>query len=151
MRPIYNFHVISDLLACSGQPSEEQLPFLSDEGYGAIVNLGLADGKYALPDETGLVSRLGMAYHHIPVQFNAPQIEELSEFIGLMNHHKNDKTLVHCAANFRASVFTGLYLFSQNQLDEEGLESFIGDIWQPDAIWQSFIEEGVAFITENRD
>jgi len=146
MRPIYNFHKVSDLLACSGQPTEEQMTLVATEGFETVINLGLADGKCALKDEASLVKNLGMKYHHIPVQFDNPQLSELEDFISLMNNTRDGKTLVHCAANYRASVFTGLYLFSADKLNEKGLEDFIGDIWQPDPVWQQFLEDGVALL-----
>jgi protein tyrosine phosphatase (PTP) superfamily phosphohydrolase (DUF442 family) len=146
MSAIYNFHKISDKLACAGQPSEGQLPSIADEGYQVVINLGLTDGKYALKDEASSVKELDMAYHHIPVLFEAPQVNDLESFIGLMNKHEDEKVFVHCAANYRASVFTGLYLFSANKLDEEGLQEFIENVWQPDPTWQSFIEEGIEFL-----
>src|SRR5258708_6749215 len=108
---IYNFLRISDDLSCSGQPREAQLSAIAADGYKVVINLGLADGKYALSDEAQSVKQLGMVYHHIPVMFDNPQIGELTAFINVMNQHKSEKTLVHCAANYRASAFTGLYLF----------------------------------------
>lgn len=146
MSSIYNFRQISAMLACSGQPSEGQLSLIAAEGYQVIINLGLADGKYALADEAASVKQPGMNYHHIPVQFDDPHINELTAFFGIMNLHKSDKTLVHCAANYRASVFTGLYLFSTGQLNEDEMLSFIQDVWQPDTIWDQFIEESMEFI-----
>jgi hypothetical protein len=111
-----------------------------------VINLGLAGTKYALPDEAGLVKRLDMTYHHVPVQFEEPKRSQLLEFSSLMNRHENEKILVHCAANYRASAFTGLYLFSKSEFDENALYAFIGSVWQPDAIWQQFIAEGVALL-----
>jgi protein tyrosine phosphatase (PTP) superfamily phosphohydrolase (DUF442 family) len=146
MSSIYNFLQVSERLACSGQPREGQLPSIAADGYGVIINLGLADGKYALTNEATSVKQLGITYHHIPVQFDNPQSNELTAFFELMDQHKSDKTLVHCAANYRASAFTGLYLFSIQQLDEDGLISFIEEIWQPDPVWQQFIEESIEYI-----
>jgi protein tyrosine phosphatase (PTP) superfamily phosphohydrolase (DUF442 family) len=146
MSPIYNFHKVSDMLACSGQPGESQLVSIADDGYQVVINLGLSDGKYALADEAASVKDLGLIYHHIPVLFDNPQIDELTSFIGLMKKYTGEKTLVHCAANYRASAFTGLYLFATDQLDEEKMQELIEAVWQPDAIWQQFIEEGVEFI-----
>ncbi|MDR3694346.1 protein tyrosine phosphatase family protein [Mucilaginibacter sp.] len=146
MNSIYNYHLVSNMLACSGQPREAQLPIIAAEGYRVIINLGLADGKYALTNEHASAKQLGITYHHIPVQFDDPQINELIAFFELMNRHKGDKKLVHCAANYRASAFTGLYLFSIHQLDEDRLISFIEDVWQPDPVWQQFIEESIEFI-----
>jgi protein tyrosine phosphatase (PTP) superfamily phosphohydrolase (DUF442 family) len=146
MSAIYNFHKVSDKLACAGQPGEGQLPSIADNGYKVVINLGLTDGKYALKDEAASVKELGMAYHHVPVLFDSPQVAELASFIRLMNKHKDEKIFVHCAANYRASVFTSLYLFSTNKLDEEGLQEFIENVWQPDPTWQLFIEEGIEFL-----
>ena len=143
MSAIYNFHKVSDQLACAGQPREGQLASLADDGYRVVINLGLTDGKYALKDEAASVNGLGMEYHHIPVIFDNPQVTELASFIELMKKYAEEKTFVHCAANYRASVFTGLYLFAADKLDEEAMQGFIEEVWQPDPIWQSFIEESV--------
>jgi protein tyrosine phosphatase (PTP) superfamily phosphohydrolase (DUF442 family) len=150
MISIYNFYKVSDLLACSGQPLEGQLPVAASDGYRVVINLGLADGKYALKDEAASVKELGLSYYHIPVLFDNPQTDDLLAFIGLMNNHAGEKTLVHCAANYRASAFTGLYLFAVEKLDEEALHLFIEEIWQPDAVWEQFIEENILSITASR-
>ncbi|MDP9048379.1 MAG: protein tyrosine phosphatase family protein, partial [Bacteroidota bacterium] len=116
MSTIYNFRKISDLLACAGQLQEGQLAMIAEEGYKVVINLGLADGRYALKDEAASVEKLGMEYHHVPVIFDEPKMEELAAFIELMNKCAGEKTFVHCAANYRASVFTGVYLFASNQM-----------------------------------
>lgn len=146
MSAIFNFHKISDLLACAGQPKEEQLASIASEGFKVIINLGLTDGKYALKDEAASVKVLGLEYHHIPVVFENPQIDDLASFIALMNKYGNEKIFVHCAANYRASVFTGLYLFSENKLNEQEMQDFIEEVWNPDQIWQLFIEDGLDFL-----
>ena len=148
MGTVYNFHQISVQLACSGQPREGQLASLADEGFKVIFNLGLTDAKYALTDEASSVKNLGLTYYHIPVLFEEPQTGQLLEFVDLMDRHRSDKTLVHCAANYRASTFTGLYLFSKGELDEPAMHAFIEDVWQPDAVWEQFIEEGVELLRE---
>jgi protein tyrosine phosphatase (PTP) superfamily phosphohydrolase (DUF442 family) len=146
MNTIYNFRQVSDLLACAGQPTESQLTDIANGDYRVVINLGLSDGKYALADEAASVSNLGLTYHHIPVVFDNPQIDELTAFISLMNEHSHQKTLVHCAANYRASAFTGLYLFAADILNEDEMQEFIEEVWQPDGIWQQFIDEAVELV-----
>jgi protein tyrosine phosphatase (PTP) superfamily phosphohydrolase (DUF442 family) len=146
MSAIYNFRRVSDKLACAGQPREDQLATVASEGYTVIINLGLSEGKYALNDEASSVKELGLTYHHIPVVFDSPQFSELESFITLMNQHAGEKIFVHCAANYRASVFTGLYLFDADKLDEQGMREFIEELWQPDPVWELFIEESVEFL-----
>jgi len=146
MSNIYNFQKVSDTLACAGQPREGQLASIAEDGYEVIINLGLADGKYALADEAGSVKALGLSYHHIPVQFDNPQLDELTSFIADMQQYDGKKILVHCAANYRASAFTGLYLFAEGKLNEDEMQEFIEAVWQPDAVWQQFIEESVEWL-----
>ena len=148
MSDIYNFKQVSSLLACAGQPREGQLPSIADDGYKVVINLGLADGKYALADEAASVAMLGLIYYHLPIAFDDPQLGELDDFIRLMNKHSDQKTLVHCAANYRASAFTGLYLFSAEILNQVELQQFIEEVWQPDGIWQQFIDEAVEWLSE---
>ena len=62
-----------------------------------------------------------------------------------MDTHANEKTLIHCAANYRASVFTGLYLLSANKVNENEMHQLIGKIWHPDPVWKQFIEKAVEF------
>lgn len=151
MSAIFNFHKISDMLACAGQPREEQLASIAGEGYKAVINLGLADGKYALKDEAASVKEFGMEYHHIPVVFENPQMDDLASFIALMNKYENEKIFVHCAANYRASVFTGLYLFAADKLNEKEMQDFIEEVWNPDQVWQLFIEDGLDCLSGQKD
>jgi len=146
MGPIYNFKQVDDRLACSGQPTEEQLKGVADNGYQVIINLALTGTKYSLPDEAKSVAGLNLVYHHIPVVFDNPQLSELEEFLTLMQQHAEEKILVHCAANYRASCFTGLYLLATQQLNQDEMTDFIENTWQPDAVWQQFVDEGVDFL-----
>jgi len=141
--PIYNFKQVNDRLACAGQPTEEQLTGIANDGYRIIINLALTGTKYSLPDEAKSVAELGLIYHHIPVQFDSPQLNELEEFLGLMQQHAGEKVFVHCAANYRASCFTGLYLLATRQLNQDEMTDFIESTWQPDPVWQQFVEDAI--------
>ena len=77
---IYNFIEISEDLSTAGQPSEEQLRGIAQEGYKVIINLGLLDSRYCLEDEAGLVNSLGLEYVHIPVNFQSPMMDDLKQF-----------------------------------------------------------------------
>lgn len=148
MSPICNFKQVNENLACSGQPTEEQLKDVADNGYKVIINLALIGTKYSLPDEARSVAGLGLVYHHIPVQFDSPQVSELEEFLSLMQQHAGEKTLVHCAANYRASCFTGLYLLATHQLNPDEMTDFIESTWQPDRVWQQFVEDRVDWLNK---
>ncbi len=150
MPAIRNFYKVTDNLACAGQPDEAQLKQLAADGYRVIVNLGLLNTIYALPDEAATVTALGMEYYHIPVQFDSPQLSELADFNSYMNRHKGEQILVHCAANYRASVFMGLYLLAMGEIKADELQDFVEDAWQPNPVWQAFLDEGVKVADQTR-
>ena len=145
---VYNFKLVTERLACAGQPREGQLSLIAAEHYKVVINLGLTDTKYSLKDEKASVEAMGLTYHHIPVVFEDPQPQQLLDFIGIMNACSREKVFVHCAANYRASAFTGLYLFQSKYITEIEMHAFIEDVWQPDAIWEQFVEESVEMIKQ---
>jgi protein tyrosine phosphatase (PTP) superfamily phosphohydrolase (DUF442 family) len=146
MAEIVNFLQVSPGLACSGQPDESQLAKIAADGFKVVINLGLSTGKYALADEAASVIRLGLQYYQIPVIFDSPKLADLASFLVIMNKHRDNPTLVHCAVNYRASAFTGLFLFAASTLSHEELATFITQIWKPDPVWEQFIEDAVEYI-----
>src|SRR5205823_12433552 len=77
---IYNWRRLDDRITTSGQPSEPQLADIQALGVRHIINLGLHSHEKALPDEAASVSRLGMTYIHIPVDFQNPTDEDFAKF-----------------------------------------------------------------------
>ena len=150
MAHINNFYKVSDTLSCSGQPSEAQLKELAAQKYQVIINLGLLDTLYALKDEKGFVKALNMAYYHIPVLFETPEINSLDTFIKRMNQHEDKKIHIHCAANFRGICFAGLWLYYKDLKTKAEMMDMIEELWHPDSIWQSFLEDGVAYIDDQK-
>jgi protein tyrosine phosphatase (PTP) superfamily phosphohydrolase (DUF442 family) len=142
LRDARNFREIDGTLLTAGQPSEAQLADAAGQGVQVVVNLALHDDpRYSLPDEAGCVRQLGMEYVHIPVQFKAPTEENLLAFFNAMDAHKGEKTLVHCAANYRVTAFVGLYrVVREGWTFEEAFEP-MRSVWEPDDVWKRFIAE----------
>lgn len=137
---IYNYRAVTADLATSGQPSEAQIAVLAADGVQVVVNLALHDDpRYSLRDETGLVKSLGMEYIHIPVRFDAPAEEDLLQFFDAMERHRQQKMLVHCAANKRVTAFLGLYFAIRENRSDEDAFALMKSVWQPDHVWSSFI------------
>ena len=141
---IKNFLQVSDRLGTAGQPSEAQLGEVAGAGFEVVVNLGLLDPRYCLADEAGSVAALGLAYHHIPVDFNAPQPDDLRRFFDAMDAAKDQKVFVHCAANYRVSTFVALYGESRLGWSPEEGDAHIRRIWEPNETWTRFIAEARA-------
>jgi protein tyrosine phosphatase (PTP) superfamily phosphohydrolase (DUF442 family) len=139
---IYNYRQADARLATSGQPSEEELAAIARAGYTVIVNLALHDDpRYSLPDEAGSVRALGLSYVHIPVQFADPREEDLLAFFAAMDRCRDDAVWVHCAANKRVSSFLGLYRRIRQGWTEEQSFAVQREIWQPNPVWQRFIDK----------
>jgi protein tyrosine phosphatase (PTP) superfamily phosphohydrolase (DUF442 family) len=143
LEEIYNFLRLSDRLATSGQPTEEQLTEIGQAGFDVVINLGLTGTDYALEDEAGLVRNLGMEYVHIPVIWEHPTLENLDEFTSTMEDHQGNKLFVHCAANMRVSVFMALYRILHLGWDRERAMEDVRKIWEPNATWDAFIQQAL--------
>lgn len=141
---IKNFIAVTDRLGTAGQPSEAQLRDVAGAGFDVVVNLGLLDPRYCLADEAGTVASLGLAYHHIPVEFTAPQDEDLQRFFDVMDAARDHKVFVHCAANYRVSSFVALYAESRLGWSAEQADAHMRRVWEPNDTWTRFIAEARA-------
>jgi protein tyrosine phosphatase (PTP) superfamily phosphohydrolase (DUF442 family) len=141
MSEIRSFHAINDKLGTAGQPTREQFQSISEAGFEAIINLALPTSDNAIPDEENIVTSLGMAYYPIPVDFQAPQDQDLEMFCQLMQAYADRKLFVHCAANMRVSAFVFLYRVVCQGVGVAEAEVDLHAIWQPDEVWSRFIEE----------
>jgi len=71
-----------------------------------------------LPDEAASVSRLGITYIHIPVDFQNPTDQNFEQFCSVMEQLKKVPVHVHCIANYRVSAFFYRYRRDVLGIDE---------------------------------
>jgi len=136
---IFNYQVLSEKLASAGQPERDKFKQIQSAGYQVVINLAMPDSGHAIPDEASLVEGLGMEYIAIPVVWTAPQLADLTAFFQAMDKRWDQKVFVHCAMNFRASAFIFLYRVLRQQEAPEIAREDMLEIWEPDEIWQKFI------------
>jgi protein tyrosine phosphatase (PTP) superfamily phosphohydrolase (DUF442 family) len=146
---IKNYMLVSPSLATSGQPSERQIEELRDNGFQAVINLGLLDQPYSLKNEKEQVESLGMQYVHIPISFEAPNEDQFDQFSKAMDELKELKILLHCAANYRASSFAYLHGRIKEGWDKAKSEDYIRKIWEPNPTWRAFLESVI--LNKGRD
>jgi protein tyrosine phosphatase (PTP) superfamily phosphohydrolase (DUF442 family) len=140
LQNLRNFRRFDAFTAGSGQPTEEQFQDVAASGVQCVINLALPTSTYALPDERGVVTRLGMEYVHIPVSFEEPQVADYLKFEEAMDRSRDVKLLVHCAMNFRASAFIALYRIRRTGADRDAALHDMRSVWQPDAAWSKLID-----------
>ncbi len=132
---------VGDALATAGQPTEEQLAAVHAQGFEVVVNLGLLDPRYCLPDEAGSVAALGMAYHHVPVDFQQPTLADFDAFRKVMQDARGKRVFVHCAANMRVSCFVALYGETDLGWSRADADAHVAKLWQPNDVWAGFLKD----------
>jgi protein tyrosine phosphatase (PTP) superfamily phosphohydrolase (DUF442 family) len=139
---IYNYHKVDDNVITGGQPTAEQLKSVSEEGFETVVNLATERPDSTL-DEAGLVRSLGMAYYHIPVEWNDPKPADFESFENVIQGLGDQKTLIHCAANFRVTAFFSLYAMKHLGWSEARADAFRMLVWQGSdfPVWEKFIRD----------
>ena len=142
LQDISAFLPFGERFGTGGQPSAEQFALVASEGYKSVINLALASSQGALPDEASLVEGLGMQYVHIPVEFGAPQVQELERFFDAVERAPG-KVFVHCIANKRVSAFLFLYRVLKLGHPVAEAEMALHRIWHPDEVWQDFIDRAL--------
>ena len=141
---IYNFLPIDERWATAGQPTVEQFAAIKAAGYEVIINLGMPDSPRAVLNEMEVVAAQGIDYVAIPVVWEAPTGADLAAFFAAMNANQAKKRFVHCIANMRVSAFTFLYRVLVLCVPVEEARQRLHQIWEPNPIWQQFIDEQLA-------
>jgi protein tyrosine phosphatase (PTP) superfamily phosphohydrolase (DUF442 family) len=75
------------------------------------------------------------------VPWDRPSDADFAEFEKAMQAAGEGKTLVHCAANFRATAFYSLYAMKHLGWSRERAEEFRARIWRGSdfPVWEDFI------------
>ena len=82
---IYNFLALSPSMATAGQPTEDELAAVKAAGFEGVINLLTTTSPYALPEEGRIISRLGLKYVHIPVDWDNPAAADAERFFDVMD------------------------------------------------------------------
>lgn len=133
---VFNYRKVSEQIATSGQPTAEQFEAIAKAGFEVVIDLAPVDmSRYSIAGEPQLVSRLGMTYCHIPVDFKQPDIADLERFFEAMDQASGRKLWIHCAANYRVTVFYSLWAESVGIWDAAESDRFIRSVWESDPDW----------------
>lgn len=131
---------VFDWLWTSAQLSETDIEKLPARGIETVINLALPTSSPALPGEADYVTREGISYIQIPVEWEHPELQQLIAFFGVLKAFEGRRIWVHCAKNMRVSAFIFLYRRLCMEEAEAASSHPLQDIWVPNEIWQGFIE-----------
>jgi protein tyrosine phosphatase (PTP) superfamily phosphohydrolase (DUF442 family) len=102
--PIRNFLRVNKEFCTGGQPRNEHLAKLKEEGVKAVINLR-QPGEHRAEEEKAEAERLGLRYFNIPVAFAEPKEEQATEFLRLTDDEANRPAFIHCTGAIRVGAF----------------------------------------------
>lgn len=142
---VFMWRRIDNRLTTSGQPTEDQLERIKKLGVTHVVNLGLHEHEKALPNEERVVSKLGMEYVHIPVNFGNPTNEDYECFRAALRELGKNVIHIHCIANLRVSAFLYRYRRDDLAVPDTVARKEMDSIWRPGGVWARFVaDEGAS-------
>jgi protein tyrosine phosphatase (PTP) superfamily phosphohydrolase (DUF442 family) len=102
--PIRNFMRENEQFCTGGQPRLEHLAKLKEEGVKAIINLR-QPSEHRAEEEEAKAKDLGLKYFNIPVDYQNPKEEQVTEFLKLTDDKSNLPVFIHCTAAIRVGAF----------------------------------------------
>lgn len=114
----FDVHRVSPDLFRGPQPDLRVLQMLAEAGLRTVVNL-----RSESDHSRDLCERLWLGYHRIPVEdWTAPSLEQVEEFLGLVDEPGRGPILVHCLGGVgRTGVFVSCYRVRRGMTAEQAL------------------------------
>jgi len=101
-----------------GQPSEDDLIKLHQQGYGTVINLRLP-AEFDDFDEAELVEGLGMTYVSLPIDVRGGLTQANAAKLDQLVSESDGPALVHCGSGDRVGALYAINAFYQNGLSVE--------------------------------
>lgn len=140
MQEIINYIKINDNISSSGQPTKEQFEEIAKDNYEIIINLSAHNSENKLENEDEILSKLGLIYIHLPVDFLSPTKKNLKDFIDILSFFSEKKVWVHCIMNYRVSAFMYVYHKYILKTPFENINLEVFEKWSPDEKWQEIMK-----------
>lgn len=139
----YKFLKINELSSCSGALVDVDMQNFSSQGYEVVINLLPDDSKYSTKNEKKLLESQGLQYHYIAVDWDNPKQSDFELFEKIMNFNQGKKIHIHCAANYRATAFYGMYSCKNLDWSREQFNALTAKIWiiSDYPVWVQFVSK----------
>jgi protein tyrosine/serine phosphatase len=155
---IKNFGQMDDRFFRGARPKDEDYKALAELGVKTVIDL--TDNSRA--EEQPAVEAAGLRYINIPmVDKSYPSIEQVNEFLKVVNDPETGKFFVHCAGGrHRTGVVGAVYRFNHDgwnldqalaEMDQYEFNSGVGHGKQKDFVkdyWTKFQANAAAVVTE---
>ena len=140
MTSILNYIKINDFISTSGQPTKKQFKKIAKNNFEVIINLALYNSDNALKNEDKIINKNNMIYLHIPISWDKPQHDRLKLFCTILQtlQNKNTKVFIHCAKNYRVSIF--MHYYFKNILNIKDKKFKAPKKYTPNKTWQKILK-----------
>ncbi len=80
-----------------------------------------------------------MIYIHIPISWENPEIDRLKLFCNTLKtlQEQNKKVFIHCAKNYRVSIF--IYHYKKMILKDKSAKLVLPKGFKPNKVWKNII------------
>ena len=136
---IPGYRRLDQRLATGGCITDRHIAVLAAAGFEVVINLLPDEAEGAWPGEGEIVRSLGMRYIAIPIVWERPSLTDLRLFSACMAAHAGRKIFVHCAKNYRVSMFVALDRVLRLGWQTERALRDAARVWKPDGVWRDFI------------
>ncbi len=136
---IVAFRRLSPLLASGGQPQASGILAIARAGFRHLINLARPSSPGALADEADLARRAGLEYLHLPIDFEAPELEQAARLFEALERRREQPVFVHCAKNMRVSALLCVYRMVLGAVACGVARADLHAIWQPNHTWRRFV------------
>src|SRR5258706_11095891 len=108
-----SYRRLAPRLGSAGQPDAAGIQAIARAGFTHLINLALPTSPGALANESELAARAGLAYLHLPIDFEAPELEQAARLFDALAARLAEPVMVHCAKNLRVSSLLSAYRMVQ--------------------------------------
>lgn len=136
---IQAFRRLSPLLASSGQPEPAGIAAIGRAGFKHLINLAMPTSPGALVDEAELAQRAGLRYLHLPIDFDAPELEQAAGLFAALQSAAGEPVFVHCAKNMRVSALLSAYRVVLGGVPCRAARADLHAIWEPNHVWRRYV------------
>ncbi len=99
-----NFLWINTEICTAGQPTDDHLKQLQEQGVKAVLNIR-RPREHDAEAEAAAVRALGMKYFNIPVDGSNIQDEQVAGFLDIVAKEENQPLFIHCGSANRVGAF----------------------------------------------
>lgn len=138
---IFNYCKVTDAISMGGQPTTNQFKLIKNAGKDVVIQLVVKEASYSPKDEAYHVREAGLEYEVMDISFVNPTINDVDDFMSIMQKHAGKNIYVHCAVGYCTSGLLSIYLMEMHNMTfEQAKENVLAD-WQPNPIWSDLIRQ----------